>query len=496
MLVSTEQMRQLEALTDRSGISYADMMESAGKALADAIVSHFPDCHRILLLAGSGNNGGDCYVAARYLKQAGKRPELLAPCGRPRTGIARAALDRAKTEGIPVYAQAYDFLFTEPELVVDGLFGTGFRGELPADVQELLAKIARKHHVACDIPSGGSGDTGAVSPGTLRAELTVTFGGEKIGMRQYPLRDYCGRIVTADIGIPSDAAAQLDPPVIAELTTALADRLLPVFPADVHKHRRGHVLAVCGSVRMRGACVLSVTAAMRSGAGLVTCASAEPALAGVCARVPEVMCLPMETDAKGFLRFAENRETLTEAMEGKQVLLLGCGLGVTDETRELTRFLLRESGCTVILDADGMNCVGTCIEWIPEGRTILTPHPGEAARMLGIRTAEVQADRPGAAKELAARTGAVVVLKGAGTIVTDGRRMAVCSLGNAGLAKAGSGDVLAGMTAAFAAQGMAPYEAACAAVTFHAAAGDAAAAKLPARCMLPQDVICAFPDVF
>lgn len=495
MLVTPEQMKLLEGLTSQSGISYKEMMERAGKALADVITERCQEHRRVLFLAGSGNNGGDCYVAAYYLKIAGFHPEILAPLGRPRTEIARAALDRAKEAGIPVYAEAYDFLFTEPDLVVDGLFGTGFKGELPANIRQLLSKTDGKIHIACDIPSGGNGASGSVSEGTVRAAITVTFGAEKLGMRQYPLCEYCGEIILADIGIPAEVFSQIDPPPIEVLTLEQAQNVLSDRRPDAHKYLNGHLLAVAGSTRMRGACVLAVTAAMRSGVGLVTCASAEAALAAVTGRVPEVLCLPMMTDAEGFFSFADNQELLEQSLEGKQAILLGCGMGVTEDTQKLTELLLKKSTCPVILDADGLNAVSSCIEWIPKGRTILTPHPGEAARLLGCSTAEVQADRPGAAVKLARETGAIVVLKGAGTLITDGNRMAVCNLGNAGMARAGSGDVLAGITASLVAQGVPLYDAACAAVTFHAVAGDIVASDLPERYMLPQDIIVALQEI-
>lgn len=494
-LVTPRQMKLLEGLTSQSGVSYQEMMERAGVALSVAIAKHFPECKKVLFLAGNGNNGGDCYVAAYHLKQAGCMPEILAPCGEPRTKIAKDARDRAKAAGIPVFAGGPAFLFTEAELIVDGLYGTGFRGELPEQIRELLTHAKGKPCVACDIPSGGNGASGSVSDGTLKAALTVTFGAEKLGMRQFPLCEYCGEIVLADIGIPENAFDEIDPPAAEVLDIENMRRLLPELRKDAHKYSRGHLLAIAGSVKMRGACVLSVTAAMRSGVGLVTCASAEPALAAICNRTPEVMNLPMKTDAEGYLSYTANRLELEVALEGKQALLLGCGLGVTEETSALTEFLLKKSTCPVILDADGLNAASTCIEWIPKGRTILTPHPGEAARLLDCTTAEVQNDRPGTAAALAEKTGAVVVLKGAGTLITDGRRTAYCGMGNPGMAKAGSGDVLAGIAASFAAQGMPLYEAACAAVTLHAAAGDLVAGQMPERFMLPQDIIFALREL-
>ncbi len=490
MLVTPKQMQRLEALTDAAGVSYAEMMERAGRALAAFILERAPHAQRIVLLAGTGNNGGDCYVAAYALHRAGKNVQVLAPFGAPKTEISRAAAERVLAEGIPV-TSAPDAFSETADVLADGLFGTGFRGELPLEAAALLAPRDGQMRIAVDIPSGGSGLTGSAGEGIFRADATVTFGAVKLGMTQYPLRTYCGEIHCADIGVPAEAFAALEPPAASQL------RLQPSAPLrpDAHKNIRGHLLTVAGSVRMRGACVLAVTAAMRSGVGLQTAATAEPALQAICARTPEVMCLPLLTDERGFFLDAENHDLLTEALSGKQALLIGCGMGMTENTKNLTKFLLTASDCPVILDADGLNCLTGCIEWIPRGRTVITPHPAEAARLLGMTTAQVQADRPAAARLLAAQTGAVTVLKGAGTIVTDGVRMAVCTDGNPGMARAGSGDVLAGIVGALAAQGMPLYAAACRAVTVHACAGDAAAKRLPASYMLPQDLIEALQEV-
>ncbi len=494
MLVTPKQMQTLEQYTDAHGISYAEMMDRAGKALADCIPQLAPRAHSVLFLAGTGNNGGDCYVAAAQLHRTGMHVRVLAPFGAPKTEISRNAAENAKLAGVPVLSAADDFLETA-DVIVDGLFGTGFRGELPEEAAALLSSRDGQLRIAVDIPSGGSGLTGSVSCGTFRAHATVTFGAVKLGMTQYPLRDYCGSIKCVDIGIPPTAFSALQPPAARLLTLEAMRSLLPSIKSDAHKNSRGHLMTVAGSVRMRGACVLAASAAMRSGCGLQTTASTEPALQALCTRMPEVMCLPLMTDNAGFLLDAENHSALAEALHSKDALLIGCGMDVTENTVNLTKFLLNQSDCPVILDADGLNCLTGCIEWIPKGRTILTPHPGEAARLLGMTTSQVQADRPAAARLLAEKTGGIAVLKGAGTIITDGVRMAVCTFGNEGMARAGSGDVLAGITASLAAQGMPLYEAACAAVTLHACAGDAAAKRLPARYMLPQDLIEALKEV-
>ena len=241
-----------------------------------------------------------------------------------------------------------------------------------------------------------------------------------------------------------------------------------------------------------GAAVLATEAAMRCGAGLVTCASCEPVLNAVMDRVPEVLCAPFPSDEFGDMDYTG----IEAGLEGKRAVLYGCGSGTPSGIG--AAFFQGHAGqqdLTYILDASGLNYLADHIEWIPKGRTILTPHPGEAARLLGTDVDTVQADRPAAARRIAEMTGTVVVLKGAGTIITDGKRTAVCCDGNNGMAKAGSGDVLAGIISALAAQGMEPYDAACAGVMLHAAAGDLAAEELGQRYMLPQDLIAALQEV-
>ncbi len=501
LLVTPEQMRKLEELTDKAGVSYAEMMERAGRGLADFIRSYAPDARRAVFLAGTGNNGGDCYVAAYHLALAGWDAKVIAPFGEPKTEISRNAAERAAKQGVPVFSEPGDLLWLT-DVVVDGLFGTGFHGELPEQARHILTMPSDKILIACDIPSGGNARTGTVSRGTAFADATVTFGEMKLGMTQYPLREHCGEVHLVDIGISSvteeyllmEPEIPVHAPILEDVRAAL-----PNLKPDAHKNQRGHLLTVAGSVRMRGACVLAASAAMRLGVGLQTVASAESALQALSVRVPECMCLPLRTDADGFFLNEENQDLLRTALAGKNALLIGCGMGVTENTRNLTKFLLRESDCPVIIDADGLNVLKDCIECIPGGRTILTPHPAEAARLLGMTTAQVQADRPAAAWTLAERTGAVVVLKGAGTIIADAdptvHSMYVCTYGNPGMARAGSGDVLAGIIASLSAQGMFYDLAAAAGTVLHACAGDAAAKRLPEGYLLPQDIITALQEV-
>lgn len=496
-LVTPEQMRTLEQITDAAGVSYAQMMEHAGFGLAQIIREAVPDGKKIIFLAGAGNNGGDCYVAAYHLSLAGWDVQIIAPFGEPKTEISRNAAEKAQRLAHVRIVPMEESFWNHADVIVDGLFGTGFHGDLPDAMKLIPDPPARAFRIACDIPSGGNAETGRVSRGILKADLTVTFGAVKSGMTQYPLRSCCGEIRIAEIGTPAEVFRAFAEEECLACAPSAEDavRMMPALSQDAYKNQRGHLLTVAGSVRMRGACVLAATAAMRMGVGLQTVASADEALQTITARIPECMCLPLVTDENGFFRNQENHALLQEYLCGKSALLIGCGMGNTPETKKLTKFLLEKSDCPVVIDADGLNVLDGCIEWIPEGRTILTPHPAEAARLLRTDTMTVQENRPYAAKRLAQMTGAVVILKGAGTIITDGKRMHVCTQGNAGMARAGSGDVLAGMTASLAAQGMPLCEAAWCAAVLHAHAGDLAAEKYPLHYLLPQNIIEALREI-
>lgn len=249
---------------------------------------------------------------------------------------------------------------------------------------------------------------------------------------------------------------------------------------------------------MPGACLLSTQAALRGGAGLVTVATAPENPMRLAAAAPEAMWLPLETDEAGFLRSSDqNRKTLEKQLSRANAVLLGCGLGVTEETRRLVHWVLEQATCPVVLDADGLNCAVSCIEL--SRRTgkdwILTPHPGEMARLTGHSIPQIQENRVETATQFAAAYPVTLALKGAGTLVAQGSRLAQNPTGNPGMSRGGSGDVLAGLIAAFAAQGIPSWEAACAGVYLHGLAGDAAAAALSQQAMLPRDLLAYLPQV-
>lgn len=505
-LVTSETMRALDRhAIEGIGIPGIVLMEFAGRACAERTAEWMEErgLDRVLVLCGPGNNGGDGFVVARHLADWGApvTAALLAPPARLK-GDARTAfgvMTRFPVRIVEVSGTPDPALFEEVAgdgVVVDAMFGTGLERPVEGPYAEAI-QLAERHRglrVAVDIPTGVCSDTGRILGCAFRADLTVTFGAAKIGHFSYPGRAYCGHVEVVDIGIPRVAideapgAVLLDPRVVA-----------PAFgPRDpeAFKNRFGHLLVVGGLSGKGGAALLAAMAAVRCGAGLVTIATDRGAQAHLEGRVPEVMVEgPLEVTADGEVRF-EDAE-LEALLPGKTALAVGPGLSVRPGCdRVLARVL--DSGLPVVLDADALNLLAPWTgrpgprSW---GPVIMTPHPGEAARLLGVASTDIQQDRVGAARELATRTQGVAVLKGAGTVVAGpDARLALSLVGGPALATAGTGDVLTGMIGALLARGEDRWDAACGAVFVHGLAGDLAAEDLGEHSVGASDVVERLPE--
>ncbi len=497
-LVTPEQMRNLESLSDEMGVSYEMLMEQAGKNLYAVLMRQIAEMPhaKVVFLCGNGNNGGDCFVAARYLAERGVQPVVALTCGVPKTILAYSMYK--KMEHVTVLSHQSEILaaIDTADLLVDGVYGTGFHGELRPEIRELFARAAGRFCIAVDLPSGGDAETGAVAEGTLCCRMTVTFGACKFGMVQYPLKGCCGDVLVADIGLPPRAFDQLEYRMEV-ITEDFVRALLPSRRPDSHKGEFGKLLCLTGSQRMPGAAAMSTLGALRCGVGLLRLAAPASVGAALSASCYEPMYLLLPTDPAGFV-LSEALPILLEQAAQSTAMLIGCGLGVTDETRRLVRELICNAPCPLILDADGINCIVGCIDIIRESKfgIVLTPHAGEMARLMGCTPAEVQENRMFCAQTFAKRCGVTVVLKGAGTIIASPDAVYVNETGNSGMSKGGSGDVLAGMLASFAAQGLSLADAAAFAVYLHGKAGDRAAAKFSEQAMLPTDLIAELPALF
>ncbi len=496
-LVTPEQMTQIETEANRIGCTYDKMMQKAGEGLYGflrdfAMRNQLTD---ILFLCGSGNNAGDCFIAAEMLSQQFHVTVCMV------NGVVKTRLAYVKYKAmhnvriITDYNAVVDAV-KNATLVVDGVFGIGFHGTLTPQIQQLFRLAEEKLCVAADIPSGGNGLTGEATEGTLRCDFTVTFGAGKYGMTQQPLQEYCGDIILVDIGIPEQVynIMEYDMFMLAQRDIR---KYLPPRPNNSHKGDYGRLLCVAGSGMMPGAAILCATAALRCGVGTLCLASVPEACRMLVSNSPEAMILPLTPSTDGYLSTASLPAILDYAKSCSAVVI-GCGLGRTASVKALVRGLIEQLECPIILDADGLNAIDDCIDILQKAKSsvILTPHTGELSRLLNVPTEQARIHRLDSARSLAQRYDITVVHKGPGTVVATKDHAFINTTGNSGMSKGGSGDVLAGTLGSFVAQGIAPEQAACAAVFLHGLAGDIAAQTLSKRAMLPQDLIRQYPVIF
>jgi len=481
---------------EQLGLPGPVLMENAGAAVAAAVREEFPQARHVTILCGKGNNGGDGFVAARRLADRAPAVYLLGS----RTDVkGDAALHLAAFErgGGRVHEVADEAAWEavrgaalRHDVVVDALLGTGLReapsGLLARAISDVVAARPRGQGVlAVDLPSGLPSDDGGVEWDTVRAAVTVTFAAPKVSQVLPPACERVGVLRVADIGIPATTMAASTLWLLERGDAALA---WPPRAPGAHKGTFGHVLVIGGSVGKTGAAGLAALGALRAGAGLVTVATGAAALPLVAAARLELMTETLPLDAAGGL--AANRvDHALELAAARDAVVLGPGLG--GSSLEFARAFAARCPVPLVLDADALNAhaAGGKAALRPAAPAVLTPHPGEMARLLGADTRGVQARRVEAARELAASSGAVVALKGERTVVArpDGRA-AVNPTGNPGLATGGTGDVLAGIAGALLARGCDPWTAATAAVYVHGLAGDHAAERLGQESMLAGDV--------
>lgn len=508
-IVTPKQMKAAEEMTDKSGVSYLELMENAGAAAAAEIIKWLDvNGKKALVLCGKGNNGGDGYVIARHLADKGTFVTVAITAQKPQTGIAFDEYNRIcgnKNINIQPLSetelQGYD-------IIVDAVFGTGFHGELPDDIKKAFREISSDaFKLAVDIPSGADSISGKCSDDVPHFDVTVTFGAIKAGMLHMPARKHCGEIVTADIGITDEIIEKAGGIELMDDTNAAVS--VPERGEMCHKGCFGRLLIIAGSESMSGAAAMNVTGALRSGAGLVRLASVPKVIDRVGSGIYECTFTELEPNADGGIS-AENIPELSELISKMTCISLGSGMGMSEDSIKITESVVKNCGeknIPLIIDADGLNCLAGRIDIIRNAncRAVLTPHPAELGRLLGISSAEVLADRQAMAKKLAELTGAVVCAKGYPTYIVspDGRTRASFT-GNGGLSRGGSGDVLTGIISGLVSSnrcdlpenGNKLFEAASAGVYIFGAAADIAADVLSKTGMLPTDAAMALPDVF
>ena len=458
-LYSAAQVRGLDASLIAAGTPGFELMQRAARATWRALVRHWPTAHELSVVAGHGNNAGDGYLVAVLARRAGWHVRVLAAGDPARLqGDAASAHVEAVAEGVAI--QDWNAHSELRGLVLDALLGTGLTGEVREPYASVIGAINASGLpvAAVDIPSGLCADTGRQLGVAVRADLTVTFIGLKLGLFTGDAADVVGDLVFNDLQAAPETF--IGAPVSARrLTADNVPRLPPRAPTS-HKGKFGHVLLIGGDRGFGGAILLSAQSALRSGAGMVSLATRSEHVPAALARVPEAMVLGISS-----------ANQLMGRLEKVTVLVVGPGLGQAAWGRSLLS-AAANAPLPQVWDADALNLLAEGGVSLP-AHCVITPHPGEAARLLGLSTAEVQADRPAAAHALSQKYTAVVVLKGAGSLIAspDGR-LALCHQGHPAMASAGLGDVLAGLVGALLAQGMEAYDAACLAVWLHANAGE------------------------
>lgn len=480
-ILTGTQIKTLEENADRNGVSFLRLMENAGAACAKAIRTRFPENEqkRVSIFCGKGKNAGDGFVIARKLYENDYDVRVFLMMGEPTAENAVEMRARVGQMDIPV--SEYDensplqrrFIMTS-DILVDALFGTGFSGaECEALTKlNLILKETSGMVFSIDLPSGMLTDSCETPVEPVTADVTLAVMAFKPSLVGYPSRRYAGDIQVLSIGIPEELYAPYDM-VLAPEKTDIAE-MFPKTDENVSKGDFGKALIIAGSYAMPGAAVLSSSAAVECGAGLVRLAFPDRAYAAVTATTPEKVLLPLLSNREGRIS-KQNEKHVLDALEGATACLIGCGMGVDADTEAIVRAVLQNAKIPVILDADGINAVASDIEIVKDAKApvILTPHPGEAARILGCTAKDVQADRIAAAKAIHEKTGAIVLLKGSGTLLTaDGEHFTLNLTGDAGLATAGSGDVLAGILLAFICRGFEPLAASTAAAFLHGKAGE------------------------
>ncbi len=487
-LLSNAEMTQADRLAIASGVPGIDLMERAGRAVADAVAARHPIGSRVVVLAGPGNNGGDGFVAARVLAQRGFQSRLLLAGNAERLkGDAALAAQKWKGPVEPAHASQFD----GANVIIDALFGAGLDRPVEGHPRALIEGMNAQPApiVAVDLPSGINGSSGAVMGTAVKATQTVTFFRKKPGHLLLPGRLYCGMISVADIGIPDAVLVEIAPQTF-ENTSALWRKSFPLPRESGHKYDRGHAVVASGPSWSTGAARLAARGALRAGAGLVTIASPREALPVNAASNLAVMVRPVD-GAEELTKFLGDRRL--------NAFAIGPGIGVAEATCELVLAALSGERA-VVLDADAITSFAAEPRRLAEallGRrdqaTILTPHEGEFSRYFGALDQRTKVGSKLERARLAAQlTGAVIVLKGADTVVAaaDGRA-AIAANAPPYLATAGAGDVLSGMAAGLLAQSMPVFEAAAAAVWLH---GEAAAAVGPG--LISEDLPEMLPQIY
>lgn len=459
MKLSTKQIsREIDRRTiEEFGVPGVVLMENAGRAVASVILAEYPSAKKMAVICGAGNNAGDGFVIARHLISSGKEVSVhIAQKKQRYKGDAKTNLDSLLEIGAPVKELEGKLpRIKDTDVIVDAIFGTGLDRDVGGFYERLIKFINRQsaRRVSVDIPSGLDADTGQPLGAAVRADVTITFAPAKLGMCIYPGIDYAGKLRVADITIPK----LLEENIPFELLTFKSCRgLIKKRAADSHKGTYGHLLVLAGSPGKSGAAVLCADAALRAGSGLVTLGVPDSISAAVEEKTTEVMSVSLKDSKDGTFHPDAHEEVLRELEGKKTALAVGPGISTSRSAGEFLEKVITQCEVPITIDADALNIISKNPEILKKTKVpaVITPHPGEMARLCGMRTKQVQDDRVGVSTRFSKEYGCYVVLKGARTVVsTPGGEVFINPTGNSAMATAGTGDVLTGIIGGLAAQG-------------------------------------------
>ncbi|MBQ4338563.1 MAG: NAD(P)H-hydrate dehydratase [Clostridia bacterium] len=495
-ILTSKQMFEAEKqAVNRLGITFCELMERAGCSSADIIMKTNSSGKNAVIVCGKGKNGGDGFVIARKLLENGYGVNIILTHGDPKPEDAVEMFGRTDTQKAVIYR--YDNLenithvIDSADIIIDCIFGTGFSGKLDEKTAALVSYIncSGAKTYAIDVPSGACCDSPEINGECIKADITVAISAYKFIHIIKPYSEICGKTIIADIGITN--ADYLASKV--GIFTHDSSEILPILPerkSVSNKGSYGHALSICSSKAMQGASVLAAKGALRMGAGLLTVAIPDDAYCAVVPKLTEPLMLPLPCDEKGFMS-ADAVPVLLEAQKRASASLIGCGIGLTDGTKEVVYSFIKNATKPLIIDADGINAVACNIDILKAAKApiVMTPHPGEMSRLCGKEICEILENPIETALRFATENSVTLVLKTANTVVcsSDGR-VYINKTGNNGLSKGGSGDLLAGMLLSLLAQGVSTFDSAVCAVYLHGLVADEYAKTHSTRSFLPSDL--------
>ncbi len=495
-LYSENQMRNIDSFAiNQLKIPSISLMENAGKNSADIILKAYNVKDKnVLIICGKGNNAGDGFIIARYLSYAGGKVTILLTVGRAFSKEAEKAFSFLPDDVniLESIDKISDF-----DIYIDCVFGTGFKGRLPDNIRKIFSEVnlSDGFKVSIDNPSGLTKDN---TEDVFKADLTIDIQLLKTHQFIYPMAEYCGEVVRCDIGIP-DEAVETEESNISLIDREYFKNTIKTRNKNSHKGSYGTVCSFCGSRHMPGAAVLAGKSVLKCGSGLLKTFSPFSIHDIVSSNLLESVNFNLPEDREGTIDISLCKMAIKEEIGSSDCILIGCGLSKTDNALKLLNIIFKYSKCPVVIDADGINLLSENINLLDECSTkvVLTPHPGEMARLLNVSVSDIQNNRLDAVLNFTSKyKNVVLVLKGAGTIISDGKKININNTGNPGMAKGGSGDILAGMTASFIAQKYSLFDACSMAVYIHGLCGDFAAEEKTQYAMQPIDIIEKIPEVF